>query len=184
MTSRPSTWQGSSCGRATPGRGAIGLRRWLVRLRVAFPRASGSGWTAASPAPSSSRFSRPGGRIRRGHAQQCAPRQARPSPAGTRPDAVRTTGHSTPLFGETRYAAKNWHRKRRVIMKAEVVRHPGRAPANNPRFVVTNLPPRPRRSTRSTASGATWRTGSRSCITVWPGPDQLPGSWPISSASC
>jgi hypothetical protein len=25
-------------------------------------------------------------------------------------------------------------------MKAEVVRHPGRAPKNNPRFVVTNLP--------------------------------------------
>jgi hypothetical protein len=30
-------------------------------------------------------------------------------------------------------------RKRRVIMKAEVVRHPGREPKNNPRFVVTNL---------------------------------------------
>src|SRR6266511_3258437 len=39
----------------------------------------------------------------------------------------------------TRYAAKTWARRRRVIIKAEVVRHPGRAPKNNPRFVVTNL---------------------------------------------
>jgi Transposase DDE domain group 1 len=29
-------------------------------------------------------------------------------------------------------------------LKAEVVRHPGRAPKNNPRFVVTNLPGPPR----------------------------------------
>ncbi len=34
-------------------------------------------------------------------------------------------------------------RKRRVIIKAEVVRHPGRDPKNNPRFVVTNLPDAP-----------------------------------------
>jgi hypothetical protein len=51
----------------------------------------------------------------------------------------RTTGHTEHLFGETRYAARKWKRKRRVIIKAEVVRHPGRAPKNNPRFVVTNL---------------------------------------------
>src|SRR5918994_92862 len=41
------------------------------------------------------------------------------------------------------YAAKTWSRRRRVIIKAEVVRHPGRAPRNNPRFVVTNLPDPP-----------------------------------------
>jgi DDE family transposase len=51
----------------------------------------------------------------------------------------RETGQTAHLYGETRYAAKKWTRKRRVIMKAEVVRHPGRAPKNNPRFVVTNL---------------------------------------------
>src|SRR3989454_2260090 len=50
----------------------------------------------------------------------------------------REAGHTEHLYGETRYAAKKWTRKRRVIMKAEVVRHPGRAPKNNPRFVVTN----------------------------------------------
>ena len=51
----------------------------------------------------------------------------------------RQTGETAHLYGETRYAAKKWTRKRRVIIKAEVVRHPGRAPKNNPRFVVTNL---------------------------------------------
>ena len=55
----------------------------------------------------------------------------------------RQTGETAHLYGETRYAAKTWTRKRRVIIKAEVVRHPGRAPKNNPRFVVTNLTTRP-----------------------------------------
>jgi hypothetical protein len=55
----------------------------------------------------------------------------------------RQTGKTAHLYGETRYAAKSWNRKRRVILKAEVVRHPGRAPKNNPRFVVTNLPHTP-----------------------------------------
>jgi hypothetical protein len=49
------------------------------------------------------------------------------------------SGQTEHLYGETRYAARKWKRKRRVIMKAEVVRHPGRPPKNNPRFVVTNL---------------------------------------------
>jgi hypothetical protein len=53
------------------------------------------------------------------------------------------TGETAHLYGETRYAARKWRRKRRVIIKAEVVRHPGRAPKNNPRFVVTNLPDAP-----------------------------------------
>jgi hypothetical protein len=57
----------------------------------------------------------------------------------------RTTGATATLFGETRYAAKSWGRKRRVIMKAEVVRLTGRDPRDNPRFVVTNLAQSPRR---------------------------------------
>jgi len=51
----------------------------------------------------------------------------------------KATGDTAHLYGETRYAAKTWSRKRRIVMKAEVVRHPARAPKNNPRFVVTNL---------------------------------------------
>src|SRR6266436_1873260 len=53
------------------------------------------------------------------------------------------TGRTERLYGETRYAARTWKRRRRVIIKAEVVRHPGRDPKNNPRFVVTNLPGAP-----------------------------------------
>ena len=55
----------------------------------------------------------------------------------------KATGRTAHLYGETRYAARKWKRKRRVIIKAEVVRHPGRDPKNNPRFVVTNLPDDP-----------------------------------------
>jgi hypothetical protein len=51
----------------------------------------------------------------------------------------KASGQTEHLYGETWYAARKWTRKRRVIIKAEVVRHPGRAPKNNPRFVVTNL---------------------------------------------
>ena len=58
---------------------------------------------------------------------------------------AKATGETATLFGETRYAAKSWQRKRRVIMKAEVVRLVGHDPRDNPRFVVTNLPQSPRR---------------------------------------
>lgn len=57
----------------------------------------------------------------------------------------KATGETAHLYGETRYAARRWRRQRRVIIKAEVVRHPGRAPKNNARFVVTNLPHTPER---------------------------------------
>src|SRR2546427_5735503 len=56
----------------------------------------------------------------------------------------KATGQTEHLYGETRYAAKTWKRQRRVIIKAEVVRHPGRDPKNNPRLVVTNLPGAPK----------------------------------------
>jgi hypothetical protein len=56
----------------------------------------------------------------------------------------RKTGQTEHVYGECRYAAGTWSRRRRVIIKAEVVRHPGREPKNNPRFVVTNLHQSPR----------------------------------------
>lgn len=43
------------------------------------------------------------------------------------------------VYGETRYAAGSWERERRVIFKAEVVYGEGKAPKDNPRFVVTNM---------------------------------------------
>jgi hypothetical protein len=56
---------------------------------------------------------------------------------------ARATGETATLYGETRYAARRWDRKRRVIMKAEVLCYPGRSRKDNPRFLVTNLPHRP-----------------------------------------
>jgi hypothetical protein len=54
-------------------------------------------------------------------------------------------GETANVFGETRYAAGTWKkRKRRVIIKAEVVRQDGKAPKDNERFVVTNLKGSPR----------------------------------------
>ena len=49
------------------------------------------------------------------------------------------SGHTEHVYGDTLYAAGSWSRRRRVIIKAEVVRLPGRDPQCNPRFVVTNL---------------------------------------------
>jgi DDE family transposase len=56
---------------------------------------------------------------------------------------ARTSGETATLYGETRYAARRWDRKRRIIMKAEVLCYPGRSPKDNPRFLVTNLRHRP-----------------------------------------
>jgi len=55
------------------------------------------------------------------------------------------SGHTEHLYGELRYAAKSWPRKRRIIVKAEVVRHEDREPRDNARFVITNLQSQPQR---------------------------------------
>lgn len=55
----------------------------------------------------------------------------------------RAAGQTEHLYGECRYAARKWNRKRRVIIKAEVVRLAGREPKDNPRFVITNLSGKP-----------------------------------------
>jgi Transposase DDE domain group 1 len=123
-------------------RGALGLlRRLLRRLRVAFPRAilrvrldggfanpevldvlEGEAVEYVVAMASNVRLLK---RVRRlmGRARMRS----------------KASGETEALFGETRYAARKWRRKRRIVMKAEVVRHPGRDPKNNPRFVITNL---------------------------------------------
>jgi DDE family transposase len=55
------------------------------------------------------------------------------------------SGETERMFGQCRYRARRWNRRRRVIIKAEVTRLPGREPRDNPRFVITNLPGDPRR---------------------------------------
>ena len=49
------------------------------------------------------------------------------------------SGETEAQFGEASYKAGRWRRHRRAIFKAEVVRHPGRLPKDNQRFVITNL---------------------------------------------
>ncbi len=53
--------------------------------------------------------------------------------------ASKESGQSEQVFGETQYAARSWSHERRVVIKAEVVRHPGREPRDNARFVITNI---------------------------------------------
>ncbi len=49
------------------------------------------------------------------------------------------SGESASVFADTLYQADSWKRERRLVIKAEVTRYPGRAPRDNPRFVITNL---------------------------------------------
>jgi hypothetical protein len=49
-------------------------------------------------------------------------------------------GQESRAAGRSRaYQAQTWRQARRVIIKAEVVAHPGRDLRDNPRFLVTNL---------------------------------------------
>jgi len=43
------------------------------------------------------------------------------------------------VYAGAEYAARTWPHRRRVIIKAEVVRQTGKDPKDNPRFVITNL---------------------------------------------
>ncbi|OLE81217.1 MAG: hypothetical protein AUF76_13505 [Acidobacteria bacterium 13_1_20CM_2_65_9] len=54
------------------------------------------------------------------------------------------SGQTEHVYTEARYAAGTWTHERRVVIKAEVVRLPGREPRDNPRFVITNLRQTPR----------------------------------------
>jgi DDE family transposase len=135
-------------GNAPATRGVIGiLRRLFVKLRLAFPSARlrvrlDGGF--ASPAVF--RFlEQEGVEYLVAMASNAKLEKRIRRLLGKARMRSKATGESAQLFGETRYAAKSWKRKRRVIMKAEVVRLGGRDPRDNPRFVVTNLSQSPRR---------------------------------------
>src|SRR6059036_2912835 len=133
-------------GNAPAGLGARGILRALLRkLRAAFPNATfrvrlDGGFASAKlfrfldreqveyvvGMPSNTRLEKRARRL-----------------MGKARMRSKATGRTEHLYGETRYAAKTWKRRRRVIIKAEVVQHPGRDPKNNPRFLVTNLPHAP-----------------------------------------
>lgn len=134
-------------GNAVASVGAIGiLSRLLPRLRAAFPRAQlrvrlDGGFASAEVFA----FLEAEGLeyvVAMAKNKVLERRAARLM--GTARRLSRESGQTAHLYSECRYAARTWLQRRRVIIKAEVVRHPGREPKNNPRFVVTNLAGSPR----------------------------------------
>lgn len=134
-------------GNATASVGALGiLSRLLPRLRAAFPRARlrvrlDGGYAA----PEVFAFlEREGLEYVVAMAKNKVLERRAARLMGTARSLSRQSGETAHVYGECRYAAGTWAKRRRVIIKAEVVRHPGREPKDNPRFVVTNLPHSPR----------------------------------------
>ena len=134
-------------GNATASVGAIGiLSRLLPRLRTAFPRARlrvrlDGGYAA----PQIFAFlEREGLEYGVAMAKNKVLERRAARLMGTARRLSRETGETAHVYSECRYAAGTWEKRRRVIIKAEVVRHPGREPKDNPRFVVTNLAHSPR----------------------------------------
>ena len=70
-------------------------------------------------------------------------RLAEPAMAVVRGDAE--DGIETICYDEARYSARSWSHERRVLIKGQITRHPGRQAKDNPRFVVTNLKGSPQR---------------------------------------
>jgi hypothetical protein len=60
------------------------------------------------------------------------------------------TGRSARFYAEAHYGAQSWSRKRRIVIKAEVVVAEGKLPLDNARYVVTNLRQSPRTIYRKT----------------------------------
>ena len=135
-------------GNAPATRGALGLlRRLLPVLRVAFPRARflvrlDGGF--ATPELFAFLEAEPvlDYVVAMGE-NAVLTRLAEPAMMQVRPrsDASGQTEH---VYLDARYAAKTWPHERRVVIKAEVVRLPGRAARDNARFVITNLRQTPR----------------------------------------
>jgi hypothetical protein len=136
-------------GNAKASKGLVAiLRRVLAKLEAAFPRAririrldGGFGNPEVLDFLDASGVEYVVG------LQATAPLKRRARRAlGTARRLSREAGETAHVFGETRYKTKRtWLEKRRVVYKAEVVRFEGRAPKDNERFVVTNLPHAPER---------------------------------------
>jgi len=132
-------------GNAPATRGAIGtLCRLLAVLRVAFPRARflvrlDGGF--ATPELFEFLDVEPGLDYVVAMAENAVlTRFAEPAMVEARTHSE-ASGQTEHVYTEARYAAGTWRHQRRVVIKAEVVRLAGRAPRDNPRFVVTNLRP-------------------------------------------
>jgi hypothetical protein len=130
-------------GDAHGSRGAVGiLRRLMRRLRRAFPRAVLRGRLDggfATPEVLDFLDAQPGLEYVVNRASNAVLNRFARSALGRARCRSKQTGKTEHVYGECLYAAKTWSRRRRVIYKAEVVRHAAKEPKDNPRFVVTNL---------------------------------------------
>ena len=136
-------------GKAVASEGTVGLlSRLLPRLRRAFPRARilvrlDGGF--ASPAVFDFLEAQPRLDYVIAMAKNAVlERYAEPAMLVARARTWRSeqTEH---VYTETNeYQAGTWNHARRVVIKAEVVRHRDREPRDNPRFVVTNMRQTPR----------------------------------------
>jgi len=134
-------------GNVTAQAGAIGiLKRILAKLREAFPRAKlrvrldgGYAYPEMFDFLEAQRVQY----VVAMAANAVLDRLAEPKMTCARALSARSeqTEH---VYGEGRYAAGSWAHKRRVVIKAEVVRAPDREPRDNPRYVVTNLKTSPK----------------------------------------
>jgi hypothetical protein len=135
-------------GNAPTTRGALGvLRRLLVLLRIAFPRARflvrlDGGF--ATPEVLDALDAEPGLDYVVAMAENAVLARRAASAMAEARVLSEASGQTAHVYTETDYAARTWARARRVVIKAEVVRLPGRTPRDNPRFVITTLRPTPR----------------------------------------
>ena len=129
-------------GRAPAQLGAIGiLKRVFARLRAAFPKArlrvrldggfAGPQMFEFLEAERVEYVIAMGGNSVLNALAEPAMQRARALSAAS--------GQTEHGYAQCQYAAKSWDVKRRVIIKAEVVRLEGRTARDNPRYVVTNL---------------------------------------------
>jgi Transposase DDE domain group 1 len=135
-------------GNAPGSKGAVGiLRRLIAMLREAFPKALirvrlDGGFAA----PEVLDFLDSQERLQyvvNMASNKALNRKAGPALAQAR-RLSKASGKTEHVYGEFRYKTKKtWKHKRRIIYKAEVVRHPGRDPKDNPRFVITNMQQKP-----------------------------------------
>ena len=138
-------------GKAVASDGTVGLlSRLLPRLRRAFPRARilvrlDGGF--ASPAVFAFLEAQPRLDYVIAMAKNAVlKRYAEPAMLVARARARTWRSEQTEhVYTETNeYQAGTWNHARRVVIKAEVVRHRDREPRDNPRFVVTNMRQTPR----------------------------------------
>lgn len=134
-------------GNSSDKRGAVGvLRRIIALLRKAFPKATirvrlDGGFAGPDIYDY---LEEEGVEYVVGMAKNAVLERRAKRTLGTASRLSRESGQTEHVYTETRYAARSWSHKRRIVIKAEVTRHPGRKPKKNPRFVVTNLKQTPR----------------------------------------